>query len=213
MFRGLLDGEGFDAGTRGMEVMPGLEPQSGEIVIEKERASAFAGTELDIVLRAMAIDTLILTGAWTNFSVESTARYATDIGYRVIVASDGTSSISDEWQQRGDRLRADVAERDRARGRDRSRALTGRRQHDDAGARGALRGAGRPARRAGRSISPGPGPATRSCASTRSASAAPTCTSSRASGCARGRWCSATRAPAWSRRSATTCTASRSATA
>ena len=99
MFRGLRDGDGFDAGTYGMEIMPGLEPQSGEIVIEKERASAFAGTELDIVLRAMAIDTLILTGAWTNFSVESTARYATDIGYRVIVASDGTSSINEEWQQ------------------------------------------------------------------------------------------------------------------
>jgi ureidoacrylate peracid hydrolase len=99
MFRGLYEGEGFDAGTRGMEVMPGLEPQDGDLVIEKERASAFAGTETDIVLRAMAIDTLILTGAWTNFSVESTARQATDMGYRVIVASDGTSSISEEWQQ------------------------------------------------------------------------------------------------------------------
>jgi gluconolactonase len=97
MFRGLRDGPGFDAGTRGMEVMPGLEPKDGEIVIEKERASAFAGTETDIVLRAMGIDTLILTGAWTNFSVESTARQATDMGYRVIVASDGTSSISEEW--------------------------------------------------------------------------------------------------------------------
>jgi gluconolactonase len=99
MYRGLLGGEGFDAGTRGMEVMPGLEPQDGDLVIEKERASAFAGTETDIVLRAMAIDTLILTGAWTNFSVESTARQATDMGYRVIVASDGTASISEEWQQ------------------------------------------------------------------------------------------------------------------
>jgi gluconolactonase len=99
MFRGLLESDGFDAGTRGMEPMPGLEPQSGEIVIEKERASAFAGTETDIVLRAMAIDTLILTGAWTNFSVESTARQATDMGYRVILASDGTSSISEEWHQ------------------------------------------------------------------------------------------------------------------
>ena len=98
MFRGLREAEGgFDSGTRGMEVMPGLEPKDGELVIEKERASAFAGTETDIVLRAMAIDTLILTGAWTNFSVESTARQATDMGYRVIVASDGTSSISDEW--------------------------------------------------------------------------------------------------------------------
>jgi ureidoacrylate peracid hydrolase len=97
MFRGLYEGEGFDAGTRGMEVMPGLEPQDGDLVIEKERASAFAGTEADILLRAMAIDTLILTGAWTNFSVESTARQATDMGYRVIVANDGTSSIGDEW--------------------------------------------------------------------------------------------------------------------
>jgi ureidoacrylate peracid hydrolase len=99
MFRGLREGEGFDAGTRGMEVMPGLEPKGDDLVIEKERASAFAGTETDIVLRAMAIDTLILTGAWTNFSVESTARQATDMGYRVIVASDGTSSIGEEWHQ------------------------------------------------------------------------------------------------------------------
>lgn len=99
MFRGLREGEGFDAGTPGIEVMPGLEPKDGDLVIEKERASAFAGTETDIVLRAMAIDTLILTGAWTNFSVESTARQATDMGYRVIVASDGTSTISEEWQQ------------------------------------------------------------------------------------------------------------------
>ena len=99
MFRGLAESPGFNSGTPGMEVMPGLEPQGDDIVIEKERASAFAGTELDIVLRAMGIDTLILTGAWTNFSVESTARYATDMGYRVIVASDGTSSIGEEWHQ------------------------------------------------------------------------------------------------------------------
>jgi nicotinamidase-related amidase len=99
MFRGLREGSGFDGGTRGMEVMPGLEPQGDDLVIEKERASAFAGTEADIVLRAMAIDTLILTGAWTNFSVESTARQATDMGYRVIIASDGCSSISEEWHQ------------------------------------------------------------------------------------------------------------------
>src|SRR6476659_2228560 len=52
MFRGLRDAEGFDAGTRGMEVMPGLEPKDGDLVIEKELSSAFAGTETDIVLRA-----------------------------------------------------------------------------------------------------------------------------------------------------------------
>jgi len=85
MFRGLGESPGFNAGTPGMEVMPGLEPEGSDLVIEKERASAF--------------DTLILTGAWTNFSVESTARNATDHGYRVLVASNGTSSISEEWHQ------------------------------------------------------------------------------------------------------------------
>ena len=206
-------GLGFDGGTRGMEVMPGLEPKDDDLVIEKERASAFAGTETDIVLRAMAIDTLILTGAWTNFSVESTARQATDMGYRVIVASDGTSSISDEWHN------AAIGY-----------ALTwlceigpprkSRRSSDDdrSGPRrcGCARRCSRrraPRSSCGRSISTGPGRATRSCASTPSASAAPTCTSSRASGCGRGRWCSGTRAPASSRPWARTSTAWPPATA
>ena len=114
MFRGLREGEGFDAGTRGMEVMPGLEPKDGDLVIEKERASAFAGTETDIVLRAMAIDTLILTGAWTNFSVESTARQAHGHG----LPRDRRERRHLVDQRRvapgGDRLRAHVAVRDRA---------------------------------------------------------------------------------------------------
>jgi nicotinamidase-related amidase len=44
------------------------------------------------------VETVVITGAWTNFSIEHTARHAADAGYRAIVVTDGTSTIDDEWQ-------------------------------------------------------------------------------------------------------------------
>ena len=43
----------------------------------------------------------MITGAWTNFSVEHTARHGADAGYHVIVVTDGTSTIDDSWQNAG----------------------------------------------------------------------------------------------------------------
>ena len=40
----------------------------------------------------------VITGAWTNMSIEHTARHGADAGYEVVVASDGTSTTGDEWQ-------------------------------------------------------------------------------------------------------------------
>ncbi|MFJ9900664.1 cysteine hydrolase family protein [Streptomyces sp. NPDC091280] len=97
LFRELVDDPSLQAGDPGMDILPGLEPVGDDIVIFKERVSAFTGTELDIVLRAAAVDTLILTGTWTNLSVESTARFGADLGYRIVLASDGLCSISREW--------------------------------------------------------------------------------------------------------------------
>ena len=53
---------------------------------------------LDILLRGLGVETLIITGAWTNMSIEHTARHAADAGSRAVVASDGTSTVDDEWQ-------------------------------------------------------------------------------------------------------------------
>jgi nicotinamidase-related amidase len=41
----------------------------------------------------------MITGAWTNMSIEHTARHGADAGYEVLVVSDGTSTTGDEWQQ------------------------------------------------------------------------------------------------------------------
>ena len=61
--------------------------------------NGFHGTKLDTLLRGLGVETLIITGAWTNMSIEHTARHAADAGYRAVVASDGTSTVDDEWQR------------------------------------------------------------------------------------------------------------------
>jgi gluconolactonase len=85
-------------GSWGAAPVDGLEPQQRDFVVEKLRMNAFHGTRLDPLLRGLATDTLVLAGAWTNMSVEHTARHAADAGYRVVVASDGTSTLNAEWQ-------------------------------------------------------------------------------------------------------------------
>lgn len=85
-------------GTWGAAPVDGLEPLPGDFVVEKLRMNAFFGTKLDALLRGLDVTELVLTGAWTNMSVEHTARHAADAGYRVVVAADGTSTLNEEWQ-------------------------------------------------------------------------------------------------------------------
>lgn len=98
LFRNLAESKAMIRGSWGAAPVAGLEPQPGDMVVEKMRMNAFYGTRLDSILRGCEIDTVIVTGAWTNFSIEHTARHGADAGYRMIVASDGTSTIDDEWQ-------------------------------------------------------------------------------------------------------------------
>ncbi len=65
-----------------------IAPQPDEIVITKHRVSAFAGTDLDMILRANDIDTLILYGIATSGVVLSTLIEASDADYRLAVISD-----------------------------------------------------------------------------------------------------------------------------
>ena len=70
----------------------------GDHVVEKMRMNGFYETRLDILLRGLGAETIVITGAWTNMSIEHTARHGADAGYQVVVASDGTSTVDDEWQ-------------------------------------------------------------------------------------------------------------------
>jgi gluconolactonase len=85
-------------GTRGAEPVAGLEPQEGDVVVVKQRMNAFYSTTLETKLRGLRTTTLVLTGVFTNFSVEHTARHGADAGYEVVVVSDGTATLGDDWQ-------------------------------------------------------------------------------------------------------------------
>ena len=98
LFNGVKDANALVRGSWGAAPADGLEPQDGDHVVEKMRMNAFHDTKLDTLLRGLGADTLIITGAWTNMSIEHTARHAADAGYRAVVASDGTSTVDDEWQ-------------------------------------------------------------------------------------------------------------------
>ena len=98
LFQGVKEGNALVRGTWGAAPAEGLEPQEGDHVVEKMRMNGFYETRLDILLRGLGADQLIITGAWTNMSIEHTARHGADAGYEVVVASDGTSTTGEEWQ-------------------------------------------------------------------------------------------------------------------
>jgi gluconolactonase len=98
LFQGVKEANALVRGSWGAAPADGLEPQDGDHIVEKMRMNGFYDTRLDILLRGLGVETLIITGAWTNMSIEHTARHAADAGYRAVVASDGTSTVDDEWQ-------------------------------------------------------------------------------------------------------------------
>jgi nicotinamidase-related amidase len=70
------------------QIHESVAPRLDEAVVTKLRVSAFAGSDLEVILRAQGIDTLILTGIATSGVVLSTLREAADKDYRLIVLSD-----------------------------------------------------------------------------------------------------------------------------
>ena len=72
----------------GGAIHPAVAPQGEDMVITKHRISAFAGTDLDMILRAKEIETLILFGIATSGVVLATLLHAIDADYRVILVVD-----------------------------------------------------------------------------------------------------------------------------
>ena len=80
-------------GTWGAAVIDELKPRQDEITIEKRRFSAFAGTELDMMLRTYDIKYLVFVGVVTNICVESAIRDAFHLEYMPILISDATAAL------------------------------------------------------------------------------------------------------------------------
>ena len=71
-----------------------VRPQDGDIVVTKHRYNAFHNTDLDTILAAKGIRTIVVTGVSTNVCVESTARDGFMRDYYVVLVSDATAAYS-----------------------------------------------------------------------------------------------------------------------
>ena len=95
-FSGLKASGALAAGAENAKIHPAVAPLAEDIVVTKHRVSAFAGTDLDLMLRANGIENLILTGIVTSGVVLSTLRHAADADYRLMVVGDCCSDGDEE---------------------------------------------------------------------------------------------------------------------
>src|SRR5215468_5343859 len=87
----------FENGTWGGEIRREFAPQPGDIVaLEHWCSSGFANTDLDLQLKKHGIHKLIVIGLIAHTCVESTVRFAAELGYDVTLVKDATADYSDE---------------------------------------------------------------------------------------------------------------------
>ena len=89
----------FTDGDPGIHIPAAVTPAPGEAVVTKRRVSAFAGSDLDVLLRARRIEHLVLAGIATSGVVLSTLRQAADLDYRLTVLADGCLDADAEVHQ------------------------------------------------------------------------------------------------------------------
>ncbi|MGL6247411.1 isochorismatase family cysteine hydrolase [Pseudomonas sp.] len=87
----------FAAGTWGGEWHPDFQPAAGDVIVKEHwGASGFANTDLDFLLKQHGIDKVVVVGMLANTCIESTARFAVELGYHVTLVRDATAAFSAE---------------------------------------------------------------------------------------------------------------------
>ena len=82
-------GDDFEPGKPGWQLLPELDGQASDIVVEKTLNDAFAATDLQAILQRIAADRLLIAGWATDFCVDATVRSAVSRDHAVVVVADG----------------------------------------------------------------------------------------------------------------------------
>ncbi len=77
-----------------------ISPAQDDIVVPKNTASIFVGTNFELMVRNAGITTLVFTGIATQFGIESSGRDASNRGFFAVIAKDAVSSYSKEGHER-----------------------------------------------------------------------------------------------------------------
>jgi ureidoacrylate peracid hydrolase len=92
--------EDLKKGSRGWEINRKIEPEEGDVIIDKYRYDAFFKTNLNGILKSGGIENVIITGTITQVCCESTARSAMFYDYNVIFCSDLNFSFDQDLHER-----------------------------------------------------------------------------------------------------------------
>ncbi|HEU4357952.1 MAG TPA: isochorismatase family cysteine hydrolase [Xanthobacteraceae bacterium] len=89
--------EALTAGSKGHQLWDSLDVRAQDLVVEKNRFSAFiqGSSDLAEILRGRGLDTIFVTGTVTNVCCESTARDAMMLNFKTIMVSDGNAAVTD----------------------------------------------------------------------------------------------------------------------
>ena len=99
LFQGVKDANALVRGSWGAAPAEGLEPQDGDHVVEKMRMNGFFETRLDILLRGLGADTVSSPAPGRTCRSSTPPATAPTPATALIVASDGTSTVDDDWQR------------------------------------------------------------------------------------------------------------------
>lgn len=91
-----LWGDHAIVGTEGAEVIPELKLSDKDYVVPKRRYSGFFQTDLDILLKELGVQTVVMTGLHAHMCVRHTSADAYCLGYDVVVAKEATDSFTEE---------------------------------------------------------------------------------------------------------------------
>jgi nicotinamidase-related amidase len=87
-------------GSKEREIPEALQPEKGDLILDKPTASIFIGTNFEYMMRSRGITTLIFTGIATEIGIESSARDASNRGFYPVVVSDCVSSMDKDAHER-----------------------------------------------------------------------------------------------------------------
>lgn len=92
-----------DGGVHGLpddaefkKLVPELEQAPTDYLVTKKRWGAFQTTDLDAHLRGKGVQQVVILGIATSIGVESTARYASELGYNVVIVTDAVADLNAE---------------------------------------------------------------------------------------------------------------------
>ncbi len=89
----------MEPGSPEAEIYEEFKPSKDDIIIPKNTADIFVGTNFELMMRNAGIETIIFTGIATEFGVESSARSAGNHGFYPVVVEDCVSSSSKEMHE------------------------------------------------------------------------------------------------------------------